>query len=112
MILNYLEANSSYEEMRKIYKLSNLVTLYTMETKTIKISGESYRWLARIAAMLQREKGAPVSFDEAVKELKIRISARDALLAAAGNWKMSDTEAEKFEKESRKLWKTWKLSSV
>ena len=83
-----------------------------MESKTIKLSDESYRWLARIAAMLQREKGAPVSFDEAVKELKTRNSARDALLALSGSWKMSDSEAEKFENENRKLWKTWKLPSV
>lgn len=83
-----------------------------MENKTIKLSEESYRWLARIAAMLQREKGEPVSFDEAVKELKIRNSARDALLAVAGSWKMSDVAAEKFEKDNRTLWKTWKLSSA
>lgn len=83
-----------------------------MESKTIKVSRESYEWLVRFAAMLQRVRGNPVSFDDAVRELKTRVSARDALLALAGSWKMSDAEAKRLEKNNRKVWSTWKLSSV
>ncbi|MEK6825309.1 MAG: hypothetical protein AABY00_00830 [Nanoarchaeota archaeon] len=83
-----------------------------METKTIKISKENYMWLTRLAAALQKEEGTPISFDKAVTEIKTKISARDALLAMAGIWKMSDEEAEKFEKENHKLWKTWKHQYV
>lgn len=81
-----------------------------METKTIKISEENYRWLARLAAKLQQEQGNPVSFNEAINELKSK--KKRSLLDLAGSWKMSDEEAERFEKESRALWKTWKLQSV
>ena len=81
-------------------------------SKTIKISEENYRWLARFAAELQRKRGDPVSFDDAVKELKVRISARDAFLSVAGSWNMSDAEAAAFEKENRTLWKTWKMPSA
>jgi predicted CopG family antitoxin len=67
-----------------------------METKTIKISAENYRWLARLAAALQKEEREPVSFDKAVTEIKTKISARDALLAMAGIWKMSSKEADNY----------------
>ena len=80
-----------------------------MESKTIKVSGETYRWIARVAAELQKERGEPASFDEALRALKRKRSSRDGLLAIAGRWKMSDKEAERFEKESRALWKTWKI---
>ena len=53
-----------------------------------------------------------MSFDDAVKELKVRISARDAFLSVAGSWNMSDAEAAAFEKENRTLWKTWKMPSA
>lgn len=83
-----------------------------METKVVKISEENYRWFVRFAAELQRIRGVPVSFDKAFKELKTKASARDALLAVAGSWSMSDFKAKRLEKENRRLWKTWKPSSV
>ena len=86
--------------------------LITMESKTIKVSGEVYQWLARFAAELQRERGSSVSFDDALRTLKRGSSGRDALLAVAGSWKMTDKEAERFEEENRTLWKTWKLPSA
>ncbi len=80
-----------------------------MDQKTIKLSVENYRWLAKLAADLQKKKGIPISFDEAVSELKSKRSSRNGLLSVAGRWNMSDKEAERFEKETRTLWKTWKL---
>ena len=80
-----------------------------MESRTIKVSADTYRWLACLAAELQKERGEPASFEKALQALKRKRSSRNGLLAVAGRWKMSDKEAERFEKESRALWKTWKI---
>lgn len=41
-----------------------------MESKTIKISKENYRWLLRMAADIQKKHGKLVSFDETLNVLK------------------------------------------
>lgn len=81
-------------------------------THVIKVSEEHYRWLARIAADLQKKRGEPVSLNEALREIKLRNTGMNALLHVAGKWKRSDSEVEKIESENKKLWKTWKLQSV
>lgn len=83
-----------------------------MESRTIKVSGEIYRWLARLAAELQKENGFSVSFDEALRALKSGRSGKNALLNVAGSWKKSGAEIEEIERKNRDLWKTWKLHSV
>jgi predicted CopG family antitoxin len=82
-----------------------------MESKTIKISGENYKWLIGIASELQRQKGRPVSLDEAIGD-RIKKSNVDNILNIAGTWRMSDKEAEKIKKSVKKGWTKWKIPSV
>ena len=44
-----------------------------MASKVIKIKEENYSWLLKIASDLQKKLGKPVSFDEALSEIKKRI---------------------------------------
>jgi predicted CopG family antitoxin len=41
-----------------------------MESKTIKISADNYRWLLNIASILQKQRGKTVSFDETLISLR------------------------------------------
>ena len=41
-----------------------------MKSKTIKIKEDNYKWLLKIAADIQKKVGRPVSFDEALTEIK------------------------------------------
>jgi hypothetical protein len=43
-----------------------------MVFRTIKISEENYKWLLNIAADLQKKRGEPTSFDDALTEIKLR----------------------------------------
>jgi len=43
-----------------------------MPGKVIKISEDNYGWLLKIASDLQKKLGRPVSFDEALTEIKKR----------------------------------------
>mgnify|MGYP001562520216 CR=1 FL=1 len=69
-----------------------------MAYKTIKISEENYRWLLKLASIIQSEKGKLVSFDDAISEIKNEKIERkkDKLMSLAGSWKMSDKEALKL----------------
>ena len=41
-----------------------------MVSKTIKIKEGNYKWLLKIASDIQKKLGKPVSFDEALTEIK------------------------------------------
>lgn len=41
-----------------------------MASKAIKISEENYKWLLKIASDIQKKLGKPVSFDEALSEIR------------------------------------------
>lgn len=41
-----------------------------MGSKAIKIKEENYKWLLKIASDIQKKLGRPVSFDEALTEIK------------------------------------------
>ncbi len=41
-----------------------------MVSKAIKIKEENYKWLLKIASDIQKKLGRPVSFDEALTEIK------------------------------------------
>lgn len=47
-----------------------------MKSKTIKIKEKNYKWLLKIAADIQKKVGRPVSFDEALTEIKKRKKRR------------------------------------
>ena len=85
-----------------------------MESKTIKISKNNYLWLLRLAAEMQKEHHKPVSFDIVIEELKNKnMKNKRSIMNFAGIWKdISDKEAEKFLKDSRKGWGKWKIPSL
>ena len=41
-----------------------------MTSKVIKIKEENYKWLLDIASDIQKKEGRPVSFDEALTEIR------------------------------------------
>ncbi|HKZ34178.1 MAG TPA: hypothetical protein VJ142_03015 [Candidatus Nanoarchaeia archaeon] len=41
-----------------------------MGSKAIKVKEENYKWLLKIASDIQKKLGKPVSFDEALSEIK------------------------------------------
>lgn len=96
--------------IRKIYIL--LLPPYTlgdvMETKTVKISALTYRWIYEYAGEIQREIGEPVSIDKALTFLFQRSKLSDL----AGSWKFSDKEAEEMQFSLKKGWSKWKIKSV
>ena len=47
-----------------------------MGSKTIKIKEENYKWLLKIASDIQKKLGRPVSFDEALTEIKNKVNKR------------------------------------
>ncbi|MBM3232581.1 hypothetical protein FJZ18_00225 [Candidatus Pacearchaeota archaeon] len=83
-----------------------------MESKTIKVSAETYKWLARIAAELQKERGQPASFDDALDTLKKEKIKKTKLSDLAGAWNMSDKEWNKIQENLKIGWKKWKIPSV
>ena len=83
-----------------------------MASKTIKISGENYFWLLKLAGELQKQRRKPVSFDEAIYVLRSNNLKKKKLSSLAGSWKMSDKEAEDFKKNLRKGRSKWEIPSV
>ncbi len=79
-----------------------------MESKGVKISDENYRWLATLAAELQKQKQRPISLDEALTEIKMKKSDKKNILSFAGMWKISDKEADKLKSKVRAGWVKWK----
>ena len=47
-----------------------------MASKTIKIKEENYKWLLKIASDIQKKLGRPVSFDEALTEIKNKVNKK------------------------------------
>jgi hypothetical protein len=44
--------------------------------KVIKIKEENYKWLLKIASDIQKKEGRPVSFDEALSEVKNKTNSK------------------------------------
>lgn len=83
-----------------------------MDSKTIKISEENYRWLLAVASELQKKHNKLTSFDDALKEIKKCNEKKFKLSSLAGSLKISDEEAEEMKKSFRKGWGKWKIPSV
>ncbi len=47
-----------------------------MGSKTIKVKKENYKWLLRIASDIQKKLGRPVSFDEALTEIRNKVNKK------------------------------------
>ena len=48
-----------------------------MESKVIKIKEENYKWLLKVASDLQKKVGKPVSFDEALTEVRKKLNKKE-----------------------------------
>ena len=84
-----------------------------MESKSIKISEENYRWLLGLAAEMQKKYERTITFDDTLNEVKsIAMQKKKSLLDLAGKWKMSEAEAEKFKEGVKRGWEKWKIPSV
>ncbi len=49
-----------------------------MGSKAIKVKDENYKWLLKIASDLQKKLGRPVSFDEALTEIRKKGDKKEA----------------------------------
>jgi len=75
-----------------------------MESKTIKISKETYLWLLGLAAELQKQHHRPVTFDYALNTLINEKMKKKSIKDFAGVWKdMSDKDAEEIKNNIKKL---------
>ena len=84
-----------------------------MESKSIKISEENYRWLLGLAAEMQKKYGGTVTFDDTLNEVKsIAMRKKKSLVGLAGSWDMSDEEWADIKKGLKKGWKKWKIPSA
>ncbi len=79
------------------------------ESKSIKVSKETYEELSEIAGELQLKLKRPVSIEEAIKQLTRRRRKGVKISDLAGSWKMSDREAEEIKASIDEAWKKWKI---
>ncbi len=77
------------------------------DTKTIKVSFQTYEWLMGIAGDIQSKEGRRVSIDEAINSMR-----KKKLSDLAGKWKMSEKEVKEFKKEMKKGWEKWNQKFV
>lgn len=79
------------------------------ESKTIKVSKETYAELSEIAGELQLKLKRPVSLEEAIKQLTKRRKKGTKISDLAGSWKISDKETEEIKSAIDEAWKNWKI---
>ena len=82
---------------------------YVSESKSIKVSKETYAELSEIAGELQLKLKRPVSIEEAIKHLTKRRKKGIKISDLAGSWKMSDKEAAEIKASLGEAWKNWKI---
>jgi predicted CopG family antitoxin len=82
---------------------------YVSESKSIKVSRETYAELSQIAGELQLRLKRPVSIEEAIKQLTKRRKKGAKISDLAGSWKMSDKDAEEIKASINAAWKNWKM---
>jgi len=79
------------------------------ESKSIKVSRETYAELSEIAGELQLKLKRPVSIEEAIKQLTKRRKKGAKISDLAGSWKISDEEAQEIKTSIDETWKKWKM---
>lgn len=77
-----------------------------MDTKTIKISSDNYKWLMKVAGELQHETGKSTSIDAALRSMR-----QKKISDLGGSWIMSEKEYNEFKKTLKERW-TWKIDSL
>lgn len=82
------------------------------ETKTVKISKETYAKLSEIAGELQMRLRHPVSLDDAMEYL-ISLRGKGAKVTdLAGSWDISDEELAEIKASLTEAWKRWRLPEL
>ncbi len=83
------------------------------ETKTIKISKETYAKLSEIAGELQTKLKRPVSLDEAMRYLfSLRRRKKGIKITdLAGSWDMSNEEWAEIRASLTEVWRRWRLET-
>jgi len=95
----------------ELYYFFYLVPKMT-ETKTVKLSKETYTKLSEIAGELQMRLKRPVSLDEAMKYL-ITLRGKGAKITdLAGSWDISDAELAEIKASLTEAWKRWRLPEL
>jgi predicted CopG family antitoxin len=79
------------------------------ESKSIKVSKETYAELSEIAGELQLKLKRPVSIEEAIKQLTKRRKKGVKISDLAGSWKISEQEGEEIKDSIYAAWKKWKM---
>ena len=72
--------------------------------KSVKIMEKNYKWLVKIAGELQRQRGRPVSIDDAISWLQ----NKGNITELAGSWKMSDKEYAELIQKIKSEWRKWR----
>lgn len=75
-------------------------------SRTVRVDEETYRKLAVHAGRLQRDKGKPVSINEAIKDLTENSSTKISDLA--GTWDITDQEYQRIKDSLKEGWAKWK----
>ena len=80
------------------------------ETKTVKISKETYAKLSEVAGGLQMRLKRPVSLDEAMEYL-ISLRGKGAKISdLACSWDVSDEELAEIKASLSEAWKRWRIA--
>ena len=83
-----------------------------VETKTIKLSKDTYARLCAIAGKLQAELKRPVSLEEAMKYLVNRHEKGSKITDLAGSWDVTEEEVAEIKASLVEAWKKWKLPKL
>ncbi|MGD0028026.1 MAG: hypothetical protein ABSC91_03705 [Candidatus Bathyarchaeia archaeon] len=82
------------------------------QTKTVKISKETYAKLSEIAGELQMRLKRPVSLDEAMEYLISLRGKGTKITDLAGSWDISDEELAEIKASQTEAWKRWRLPEL
>ena len=82
------------------------------QTKTVKISKETYAKLSEIAGELQMRLKRPVSLDEAMEYLISLRGKGTKITDLAGSWDISDEELAEIKASQTEAWKRWRMPEL
>ena len=90
------------------FYLVNRVT----ETKTVKISKETYNELCKVAGELQIRLKRPVSLEEAMEYLISLRGKGVKITDLAGSWSVTEEELAEIRASLNEAWKKWRLPEL
>lgn len=78
------------------------------ESKSVKVSVDTYRRLCQVAGQLQAELKRPISLEEAVRHLINHQGRGVKITDLAGSWDMTDKELKEIKSSLAEAWRRWK----